>query len=194
MSDDATKRCRKCGEVKPLSEFYRKVGYPDGHMARCKACHSRARRESYANHPDPEERRQRRKGYEDANRESIRATARRRYANNPDVAAYQREYVRTHPEVYRDSNRREREKARQQVFDHYGRQCACPGCGAADNLTIDHVNGEGGEHRKELFGTQVGGWVFYLWLIRNDFPDGYQTLCAPCNLSKGKHKMCSIEH
>jgi hypothetical protein len=40
------KRCRTCGETKPLSEFYRYVYFPfDGAIPYCKPCHRKACRE-----------------------------------------------------------------------------------------------------------------------------------------------------
>ena len=43
LSDLVTeKRCRDCGEKKPLGEFYRQPSTNDGHMGRCKVC-TRAR-------------------------------------------------------------------------------------------------------------------------------------------------------
>lgn len=94
-------------------------------------------------------------------------------------------------------HRDERTWLRNQVFDHYGRVCACPGCGATDNLTIDHPNGDGLAHRMEVFGgdgKQGTGKDFYRWLIKQGFPAGYQTLCASCNSSKQKGLACRIDH
>lgn len=39
----AEKRCRKCGEPKPLLQFHRERKSPDGHRARCKPCDVRPR-------------------------------------------------------------------------------------------------------------------------------------------------------
>jgi len=36
--DTSTKRCTKCWEYKPLSEFYRQATAQDGHRPNCKAC------------------------------------------------------------------------------------------------------------------------------------------------------------
>ena len=64
-------------------------------------------------------------------------------------------------------DRNRREAARAAVFDYYGRACAC--CDAADDLTIDHVNGGGAEHRLALFGSSTAGGVrFWRWLMPRD--------------------------
>jgi hypothetical protein len=48
-------------------------------------------------------------------------------------------------------------------------------------LCIDHINGDGYKHRKE---HKASGKSLYLWLKNNDFPDGFQTLCANHNQKK----------
>ena len=35
-----TKRCRECGETKPLDEFYDKKDMKDGKQSHCKSCHN----------------------------------------------------------------------------------------------------------------------------------------------------------
>jgi hypothetical protein len=35
------------------------------------------------------------------------------------------------------------------VFRHYGEECAC--CGSSENLTIDHVRGNGKQHMARIF-------------------------------------------
>jgi hypothetical protein len=76
------------------------------------------------------------------------------------------------------------------VFDHYGSSCRC--CGSTERLTIDHINGGGEDHRREL-GTK-GGSGMYRWLIASSFPEGYQTLCMPCNRSKSAGERCRLDH
>ncbi len=34
----------------------------------------------------------------------------------------------------------------------------------------------------------------YRWLIRNGFPEGFQTLCMPCNSSKRDGDRCRLGH
>jgi predicted restriction endonuclease len=87
--------------------------------------------------------------------------------------------------------RREREVLRNdirrdQVFEHYGQACDC--CGSTRALQIDHIEGRGNIHRKALRGAN-----FYYWLIRNNLPEGYRTLCAKCNASLGFYGYCPHE-
>jgi hypothetical protein len=70
--------------------------------------------------------------------------------------------------------------------------CSCPNCDVVviDFLNIDHINGEGIQHRKVVGG---GGRPLYVWLKRNGFPNGFQTLCWNCNSSKGLFGSCYHE-
>lgn len=74
------------------------------------------------------------------------------------------------------------------VFAHYGRRCRC--CGSYKYSSIDHVEGGGKEHRKQL------GWnqTLYRWLIEQGYPDGFQTLCRSCNSSKRDGAFCRIHY
>jgi hypothetical protein len=51
MGDGATKRCTKCGKVKPVGEFYAAKGGLLGHRPDCKSCsnsyHNRWARSRY---------------------------------------------------------------------------------------------------------------------------------------------------
>lgn len=83
---------------------------------------------------------------------------------------------------YRTRNAELRAGEKKIVFDHYGGRCAC--CGETEPcfLAIDHIDGDGNNHRKK-----IGKWgsSFFKWLIANDFPEGFQVLCHNCNM--GKH-------
>lgn len=72
---------------------------------------------------------------------------------------------------------------RQQVFDYYGNECKCCGENHAVFLSIDHINGGGTQHRKTI-SPSGGGTAFYLWLVREGFPKGFQTLCMNCQWGK----------
>lgn len=51
-------------------------------------------------------------------------------------------------------------------------------------LAIDHVNDDGAKHRKEV------GSNIMLWLIKNNYPDGFQVLCHNCNMAKAFYGVC----
>lgn len=83
-----------------------------------------------------------------------------------------------------------RARRRERVLDHYGRACAC--CGSTDDPTIDHANGDGQQHMAESFGSTTASSSFYAWLIASGFPEGFQTLCRPCNSSKKRFRDCLL--
>lgn len=70
---------------------------------------------------------------------------------------------------------------RTEVLKAYGNACAC--CGEEEQifLAVDHFNGGGGRHRKEL---GFSGSRFYQWLKERGYPKEYQLLCSNCNWAK----------
>jgi hypothetical protein len=70
------------------------------------------------------------------------------------------------------------------VFEKYG-GCVCVCCGESEIsfLTIDHINGNGNRHRREIFNGKTS-YRIYPWLIKNNFPPGFQVLCFNCNCGK----------
>lgn len=73
-----TKRCSKCKELKPRSEFNRNRSKKDGLQDRCRPCHRADDAASSAKHPET-----RRKWYE-ANREHVLAKTREWQKANPE--------------------------------------------------------------------------------------------------------------
>lgn len=47
------KRCRKCGEFKPLDQFYRMAEMRDGYRNDCKSCNLAAKASRYRANPEP---------------------------------------------------------------------------------------------------------------------------------------------
>ena len=92
-----------------------------------------------------------------------------------------------HPSQRKEHAHRRGQLIKKAVLTHYANgKLACVRCGFEDirALTIDHINGRGAQHRKQLSSSYRGGTGFYRWLIKNDFPPGYQTLCWNCQWIK----------
>lgn len=107
--------------------------------------------------------------------------------------AYMREYLRipANREKHNARTRASHQKARRDVFAHYGEACACCGEAHSEFLTIDHVDGGGRSHRKQI--GRNGGMWFYGWLRRQGYPAGYRTLCFNCNAVTRPGKPCPHE-
>lgn len=108
-----------------------------------------------------------------------------------------KDYWRKNPEKRQRNRRKVIEKLRLEVLTHYGGsppECVCCGETEIRFLTIDHIEGNGAKHRREI--KISGGFGFYYWLKRNNFPEGFQVLCSNCNMAKGKSKVkfCPVHH
>ncbi len=81
----------------------------------------------------------------------------------------------------KEKNRQDRILWKDTVLEHYGRSCGCCGESTLEFLTLDHIQDNGGQHRKEI---NKYGSGFYKWVIDNNFPEDLQTLCMNCNFGK----------
>ena len=82
-----------------------------------------------------------------------------------------------------------REKLRKQALAAYGNKCQCCNENTYEFLVIDHINGGGGAHRKEL-GTSL---QVYRWLRKQNYPSGFRVLCHNCNMAFSFYKQCPHE-
>lgn len=91
--------------------------------------------------------------------------------------------------AHRDANNarsKQRNKLRRaKVLKHYGLKCACCAFSVECSLQIDHIKGGGRKHLKV-----IGRSGLYKWLIDNNFPPDFQTLCALCNWMKKQFGFC----
>ncbi|MBT9158764.1 MAG: hypothetical protein DDT26_00011 [Dehalococcoidia bacterium] len=90
---------------------------------------------------------------------------------SPDAEYYAQNGEKTH--------RQRRNHCHEQkavVLRHYGGECEACGEREPDVLTVDHIQGNGAEHRKEVPASQI-----HAWLIKNEFPRGFRVLCFNCN-------------
>ena len=103
------------------------------------------------------------------------------YRVQPKVKCIQKEQFRKRNEKRKQYNKNEREKLKREIIAGYGGRCAC--CHEYNHafLCIDHINGQGTEHRKQIGGNSN---LLYRWLRKNNFPQGFQVLCFNCNRGK----------
>jgi len=143
------KTCKICGNRLSLESF---DGY---HGLICRSCEKRRNADRYV-----------------ANRESFRERNKEWYKKNaqPDSPYRQRQ---------KNLQKERRRIIRHQAIEHYGGHCAC--CGETENsfLTIDHIYGNGGEHRRQIKRFDVAYWLYL-----HNYPEGYQILCFNCNVGR----------
>ena len=174
------KQCSGCGEIKPVSEFYRSSKNKDGLKCRCKACRTEDAKDYMPAYL---------RAYYKAHREQIKASANRYYKEHgEEIRERVREYQRADPEANRrravqwQKDNRERHNEHCRVRRHkkrsnggsftvdqwldlcaaYDFRCAC--CGVLEQ-TVDHV-----------IPVTKGG---------SSFIENIQPLCKSCNSSKG---------
>ena len=86
-------------------------------------------------------------------------------------------------------------RIKEAVFNAYGGPvCACCGETIFEFLTIDHIDGGGTEHRKQLRNgdgySGGGGYRTYRWLKKHNYPPGFRVLCMNCNFAIGMYGAC----
>lgn len=87
---------------------------------------------------------------------------------------------------YERHNELLREK-REVVIAEYGGKCYCCGETVYEFLAMDHENGGGNRHRKQI---GEGGGTLILWLIRHKFPPGFRVACHNCNNATKGGRVC----
>jgi hypothetical protein len=114
---------------------------------------------------------------------------------NPDKEkCYARKYYQVHKERFKDYYLKNKHKQgeylntwngknRLRVLLHYSKnKLVCSICGFSDirALQLDHLNNDGAKERKIIGkGSNISRHI-----IKNNFPDKYQVLCANCNAIK----------
>lgn len=97
-------------------------------------------------------------------------------------------------EINWEKNKISRLNTKIKTFEAYGGAfCKCCGESGISFLTIDHIDGKGAEHRRELYGAnakKATGMHMYSWLKKNQYPEGFQVLCFNCNASKHINGVC----
>lgn len=199
------KRCTRCKVEKPQKDFNRREGGAKP-LPACRACMKILFATWRQKNRDKEI--QRGATYRAENRELVRERGRNQYyknlRDNPEkVHARQRKYqvenrqkLTDRARIRRSKKRAEcnakskeyRRKVRFEVLDHYGGLCECCGEARKEFLALDHINGDGAEHRRTVKGSKIA-----LWARKNGFPSILRVLCHNCNASRGYYGYCPHE-
>lgn len=157
--------CTKCETSKPIDQF----SHASKHHRRfyraywCKACHLESARDHNRAFP-----------------EKLRANAKRKYwKDHAKSRKNANDFYHRHREVLLQRLAERRQLDKIAAFEAYGGPfCKC--CNEATQifLSIDHIDNNGGEHRKG------DGKNLYRWLRAHKYPPGFQVLCFNCNRGK----------
>jgi hypothetical protein len=96
----------------------------------------------------------------------------------------QSEYV----EKNRGLDKKRRQDRKLRIINHYGGKCICCGEKELIFLCLDHIDGGGNEHRRQIGNAKnrcgSSSTNFYRWIEKNNYPDILQLLCHNCNAAK----------
>lgn len=109
---------------------------------------------------------------------------------------------RKDPAVYLSVKRDRHAAERLAVLTHYCGgipHCQCPGCRTTflGFLQLDHIKGDGAKHLAPNGKYRLLGGALHRWLQKNNYPEGFQVLCANCNFAKRQAPACpcsGIDH
>lgn len=105
----------------------------------------------------------------------------KRYEKNSEkIIARAKEWNQKNAEERNRRLRASYAKAKQESIAVYGGSCSCGETNPAF-LVIDHINDDGATDRRNWKNRSA---TIHSWLKKNNFPDGYQILCANCNHRK----------
>jgi hypothetical protein len=105
------------------------------------------------------------------------------WKNRERIREVEKAYYHKNHERIRLRDKKYRDLCKSKVLDYYGNKCACCGETISKFLTLDHINNDGAEHRRELK-IKGSSQSIYLWIIKHNYPDRFQILCFNCNIGK----------
>lgn len=85
-----------------------------------------------------------------------------------------------------DNAQRREQRMRDEMIAAYGGKCAQCGEADPDVLELDHVSGNGAQHREQVAGARNRSIKY--WLRANNYPPGFQLLCANCHRRKSRRE------
>ena len=169
------KFCSKCGVINEKEKRKKYYQRPEV-KKRMRDYHKEYHKEYYQNNKEKMKEYMKKYGEKyrkkPENKERIRKYF-KKYRKKPE----NKERIRKYGEKYR-------EERGIKVISHYSNgSMKCKKCGLSKlgGLSIDHIKGGGNKHLKE-----IGKGNLYGWLIKNNYPKGFQVLCMSCQFIKKK--------
>ena len=166
------KKCWVCKETLPLTSFGNNKSKSDKLSTECRKCKAIKDRE-----------------YRDKNEEKLKLKSQDYYVKNREkIIAKSCLQAKLDPIEHNKRGHKAKTKLKFETFSKYSQGTPiCKWCGEMDIgiLTIDHIDGNGGNHRREIFNNKrKAGSTMYRWLKKNNYPDGFQVLCCNCQFRK----------
>lgn len=124
-----------------------------------------------AKHYESPERKQKKREYRESRKEHYQQ--------------YTKDYYYSHKEEIKQRRFNQMRKDRNNCLSHYGGKCECCGETQYEFLVIDHTEGGGNKHRKEINLINIVSW-----LKTNGYPEGFRVLCHNCNMALGIYGYC----
>ena len=164
-------RCRVCSREKSNTEFYCISPTKGWYRRECKVC-TRDRHQRDA----------------DQDRQAIREYNRAYYRANKDkLDKRSADWIKENPERRRETALHYYYNLQHDAIMAYGGyRCAWCGIDEPLVLTLDHINNDGRDHRKQI--GSLGGHKLYKWLRDEGYPPGFQVLCMNCNQAKYRNR------
>jgi DNA-directed RNA polymerase subunit RPC12/RpoP len=153
--------CSRCHNIFPFEEMRKDSARPNKIGYDCKYCGREFSKNYNINHKDRIE------VY--------------RKKNHDKILNAHRKYNLENAEKFKEYRRKKTIEKKVNVLSHYSNNdMKCKYCGFTDlrALSLDHINGGGNKHRKEI------GENIYRWIIKNNYPEGFQVLCMNCQFIK----------
>lgn len=148
------KRCSECKAEKPFTSFGLDRCAANGRRSFCLSCSSVVRKRYY-------------------NSEKRSADTKRwRAKKGPGYA-----------DAWKAKSTEYKNGLRAKVVSAYGGRCTCCGEDEPLFLTLEHLNGDGRQHRKIRAYQSI-----FLDIIKAGFPDSFTILCINCNMGKFRNK------
>lgn len=157
------KTCATCKRTSDEVEFEKTGVY-------CRECRRALRRKSYRKH----------------RKSVIKMNTAWRRANLDQAKNTRRRWYFVHHARELRRQKEARQKVKLEVTNHYGGKCACCGEARLVFLTMDHIAGDGAEHRRKI---KMKGNL-HRWLKSNGYPSGFRVLCWNCNLAMAIDGAC----